>query len=610
MNRFAELLDRLAYEPSRNNKLRLMIDYFRSAGDPERGWALAALTGGLSFPHAKAGLIRSLIAERTDPVLFELSYDYVGDLSETVALMWPTKQFPSPHPARGGARPGTSLSGEDQGRGLAGEAGAATIALALSTPTPKPSVQAQGENNSTESNLTLTAVVETLARLGKAQLPQQLARWLDALDETGRWALIKLVTGGLRVGVSARLAKAAVAALGDKDVHDVEVIWPALAPPYRELFAWLEGRADKPVSADPAPFRPPMLAHALDGADLAALNPADFVAEWKWDGIRVQAVAGKEGKPDARLVARLYSRTGEEISRSFPDLLEALRLPGAIDGELLIMRDRRVQSFNVLQQRLNRKTVTAKLMTEFPAHLRAYDLLADGDEDLRERPFAERRARLEDFVARLNDERVDLSSLIPFHGWDELIAARKNPAAAGAGPDAAAVEGVMLKARAALYLPGRPKGLWWKWKRDPFIIDAVLMYAQRGHGKRSSYYSDYTFGVWSKGEGGDELVPVGKAYFGFTDEELLQIDRFVRRNTIERFGPVREVVHEADRGLVLEVAFEGLQRSSRHKSGVAMRFPRINRLRWDKPPGQADRLDRLEALLRHIEQDQMQGQIA
>jgi DNA ligase-1 len=567
MNRFAELLDRLAYEPSRNNKLRLMIDYFRSSGDPERGWALAALTGGLSFPHAKAGLIRSLIAERTDPVLFELSYDYVGDLSETVALMWPAKQAHIP-----------------------------------TAPT-----QQGGEE---EDKLTLTDVVETLARLGKTQLPQQLARWLDALDETGRWALIKLVTGGLRVGVSARLAKAAVAALADKDVHDVEVIWPALAPPYRELFAWLEGRADKPVSGDPAPFRPPMLAHALDDADLAALNPADFMAEWKWDGIRVQAVAGREDKPDGRLVARLYSRTGEEISKSFPDLLEALRSPGAIDGELLIMRDRRVQTFNVLQQRLNRKTVAAKLMTEFPAHLRAYDLLADGDEDLRERPFAERRARLERFVARLNDERIDLSPLIAFHSWDELIAARKNPSAAGAGPDAAAVEGVMLKAREALYLPGRPKGLWWKWKRDPFIIDAVLMYAQRGHGKRSSYYSDYTFGVWTKSEDGDELVPVGKAYFGFSDEELLQIDRFVRRNTIERFGPVREVVHEAHRGLVLEVAFEGLQRSSRHKSGLAMRFPRINRLRWDKPPGHADRLDRLETLLARIEQGHLQGQIA
>jgi DNA ligase-1 len=571
MNRFAELLDRLAYEPSRNNKLRLMIDYFRSAGDPERGWALAALTGGLSFAHAKAGLIRNLIAERTDPVLFELSYDYVGDLSETVALMWPADRTRSPHPGGSGAGPG-----------------------------------AEGEKD----NLTLTDVVETLARLGKAQLPQQLARWLDALDETGRWALIKLVTGGLRVGVSARLAKAAVAALGDKDVHDVEVIWPALAPPYRDLFAWLEGRADKPVSGDPAPFRPPMLAHALDDADLVALNPADFSAEWKWDGIRVQAVAGRDSKTDGRLVARLYSRTGEEISKSFPDLLEALRLPGAIDGELLIMRDRRVQVFNVLQQRLNRKSVTPKLMAEFPAHLRAYDLLADGEEDLRERPFAERRARLEGFIARLNDDRVDLSPLIAFCSWDELIAARRNPGAAGAGADAAAVEGVMLKAREALYLPGRPKGLWWKWKRDPFIIDAVLMYAQRGHGKRSSYYSDYTFGVWTKGEDGDELVPVGKAYFGFTDEELLQIDRFVRRNTIERFGPVREVVHEADRGLVLEVAFEGLQRSSRHKSGLAMRFPRINRLRWDKPPGQADRLDRLETLLARIEQGHLQGQIA
>jgi DNA ligase-1 len=606
MNRFAELLDRLAYEPSRNNKLRLMIDYFRSTGDPERGWALAAITGALSFPHAKAGLIRSLIAERTDPVLFELSYDYVGDLSETVALMWPTKQFPSPVPHRAGAHPSGSLLGEGKETGSFGEPETAKIAHLLFTPAPEPSPQGAEKQNT----LTLTRVIETLASLGKAQLPQQLARWLDALDETGRWALIKLVTGGLRVGVSARLAKAAVAALGDKDVHDVAVIWPALRPPYGELFAWLEGRADKPVSGDPAPFRPPMLAHALDDADLAELNPADFMAEWKWDGIRVQAVAGREGKPDGRLAARLYSRTGEEISKSFPDLLEALRLPGAIDGELLIMRDRRVQTFNVLQQRLNRKTVTAKLMAEFPAHLRAYDLLADGEEDLRERPFAERRARLENFVVRLNDERIDLSALVPFRGWDELIAARKNPAAAGAGPDAAAVEGVMLKAREALYLPGRPKGLWWKWKRDPFIIDAVLMYAQRGHGKRSSYYSDYTFGVWTKGEEGDELVPVGKAYFGFTDEELLQIDRFVRRNTIERFGPVREVVHEPDRGLVLEVAFEGLQRSTRHKSGLAMRFPRINRLRWDKPPREADRLDRLETLLQRIEQGHLQGQIA
>jgi DNA ligase 1 len=588
MNRFAELLDRLAYEPGRNNKLRLMTDYFRSTPDPERGWALAALTGSLSFAHAKPGVIRTLIVERTDPVLFELSYDYVGDLSETVALMWP---------ARAPAAEGRELR--------------------------------------------LSDVVTALASLGKSELPGQLARWLDELDETGRWALLKLVTGGLRIGVSARLAKTAAAALaseasgtraftrvfrrairgdsmsaraghspevgssarapalGEHDPQEIELIWPSLRPPYVELFAWLEGRADKPSSRDPAPFRPAMLAHALEDGDLAALDPKDFIGEWKWDGIRVQANAGND--EHGRLVARLYSRTGEDISGSFPDLIAVLRFPGAIDGELLILREGRVQSFNVLQQRLNRKTVNAKLLAEFPAHLRAYDLLVDGADDLRTLPFAERRARLEAFIARSDDPRIDLSPLVPFTTWDELAAARRHPETAGAGVDAEAVEGIMLKRRDAPYVPGRPRGLWWKWKRDPFTVDAVLMYAQRGHGKRSSYYSDYTFGVWTKGDDGDVLVPVGKAYFGFTDEELIQIDRFVRRNTIERFGPVREVVHEAGQGLVLEVAFEGLQRSTRHKSGLAMRFPRISRLRWDKPPGEADRLETLERMLETIE---------
>jgi DNA ligase-1 len=547
MNRFAELLDRLAYEPSRNNKLRLMTDYFSATPDPERGWALAALTGALTFAHAKPGVIRALIAERTDPVLFELSYDYVGDLSETVALLWPA-------PVR--ARQVGSVP------------------------------------------LTLTQVVTALASLGKAELPGQLARWLDALDETGRWALLKLVTGGLRIGVSARLAKTAAAALGGHDPQEIELIWPTLAPPYQDLFAWLEGRAHRPASRDPAPFRPVMLAHAIEESDLAALDPKDFLGEWKWDGIRVQAVAGAE---EGKVTARLYSRTGENISAAFPDLIEALRLPAALDGELLILRDGRVQSFNVLQQRLNRKTVTDKLLTEFPAHLRAYDLLADGDEDIRPLPFEQRRARLEQFIARLGEPRVDFSPLVPFVTWEDLAAARKESAAAGAGADADAVEGIMLKRRDSAYVPGRPKGNWWKWKRDPFIVDAVLLYAQRGSGKRSSYYSDYTFGVWTRGEDGDVLVPVGKAYFGFTDAELLQIDRFVRRNTVERFGPVREVVHEPDQGLVLEVAFEGLQRSGRHRSGLAMRFPRINRLRWDKPPGEADRLETLERLLERIE---------
>jgi DNA ligase-1 len=441
----------------------------------------------------------------------------------------------------------------------------------------------------------LSEVIEVLSTLGKSQLPAQIARWLDALDETGRWALLKLVTGGLRIGVSARLAKTAAAALGGKEADEIEILWPGLPVPYLDLFAWLEGRSDKPMTRDPAPFRPAMLAHAIEEADFDLLNPLDFSAEWKWDGTRIQAVAGRDENGD--LVARLYSRTGEDISKSFPELIDALRLPGAVDGELLIMRDGRVQSFNVLQQRLNRKAVTPKLLAEFPAHIRAYDLLFDGAEDLRALPFAERRERLEKFVSHLNEPRIDISPLVPFNTWTELTAARADPVSARANADA--VEGIMLKRRDSAYVPGRPKGPWWKWKRDPMTIDAVLMYAQRGHGKRSSYYSDYTFGVWS--ESGEELVPVGKAYFGFTDEELLKIDRFVRRNTTERFGPVRVVTHKPDTGLVLEVAFEGLQRSTRHKSGLAMRFPRINRLRWDKPPREADRLDLLERMLEQIE---------
>ena len=545
MNRFAHLLDRLAYEPGRNNKLRLIVNYFREVEDPDRGYALAALTGALSFRHAKAGLIRDLIAARTDPVLFALSYDYVGDLSETVALMWPKGISP------------------------------------LLTPPP-----------------TLTDVVTALNTLGKTETPAQLTRWLDELDETGRWALLKLVTGGLRIGVSARLAKTAAAALGDKDAHEVELLWPGLSPPYLDLFAWLEGQGDKPVNRDPTPFRPVMLAHAIEDADFNNLAPEDYMAEWKWDGIRVQAVSGRD--EDGNIVTRLYSRSGEDITKSFPDLLPSLCLPSAIDGELLVLREGRVQSFNVLQQRLNRKSVTPKLMRDYPIHLRAYDLLADDANDLRELPFAERREHLELFIARLDDPRIDLSPRVAFSTWPELTAARADPLSAGAGEDADAVEGVMLKRRDAPYLPGRPKGQWWKWKRDPHIIDAVLMYAQRGHGKRSSYYSDYTFGVWTEGEEGEQLVPVGKAYFGFTDEELIQIDRFVRRNTTEKFGPVRHVVHEPDKGLVLEVAFEGLARSPRHKSGVAMRFPRINRLRWDKPPGEADRLETLERMLKPI----------
>jgi DNA ligase-1 len=543
VNRFAQLLDSLAYEPSRNNKLRLLADYFRATPDPERGFALAAMTGSLSFAQAKASLIRALIAERTDPVLFAMSYDYVGDLSETVALLWP-----APQTERRNVAP--------------------------------PS---------------LSDVVHGLQQADKKELPQLLASWLDDLDETGRWALLKLITGALRIGVSERLAKTAVAALGEKEPNEIEEVWHGLVPPYLDLFAWVEGREDRPKARDPAPFRTPMLAHAFDEADFDKLDPADFSAEWKWDGIRVQASVGTD--EDGRRIARLYSRTGEDISRSFPDLMEMLCEPHfgdvTIDGELLVVIDAQVQSFATLQQRLNRKSVSPKLVAQYPAHIRSYDLLSENGEDLRELSFLDRRARLQSFITRLAHSRLDLSPEVSFASWDALAGARRDPASVGAQDEAEAIEGIMLKRRDSIYVPGRPKGLWFKWKRDPFNVDAVLMYAQRGHGRRSSFYSDFTFGVWK----GAELVPVGKAYFGFTDAELKELDKYIRNHTRNRFGPVRELDFSAEQGLVLEIAFEGLARSTRHKSGLAMRFPRISRIRWDKPAREADPITTLEALL-------------
>jgi DNA ligase-1 len=532
MRSFARLLDRLSLTASRNAKLTLVRDYLAETPDPDRGWALAALTGELVFNAAKPVFIRKAVTERMDPVLFGWSYEYVGDLAETVALVWP-------------AKPGANREPE------------------------------------------LSEVVEALRSASRSEVQRLIEGWLDALDPDGRWALLKLLTGELRVGVSARLAKHACAELGKVPVTEVEEVWHAVPPPYEDLFAWLEGRSERPSADNPGRFRSVMLAHALDEAvDFAKLDPADYAAEWKWDGIRVQAVSERGER-------RLYSRTGDDISRSFPDIIEAMDFEGALDGELLVMRDGKVSSFNDLQQRLNRKGIDAKLIQTYPAGIRAYDLLLDGEEDLRELPFAERRKRLEAFVERTGPA-FDLSPMQPFESWEELAELRAHPPEG----DPQVAEGLMLKRWDSAYTAGRPKGPWFKWKRDPHLIDAVLMYAQRGSGKRSSFYSDYTFGVWREDENGDRaLTPVGKAYFGFTDEELKQIDKFVRDNTVERFGPVRSVRANHDFGLVLEVAFEGLQRSTRHKSGVAMRFPRINRIRWDKPAREADELESLERLL-------------
>ncbi|MFM2044600.1 MAG: dependent ligase domain protein [Pseudomonadota bacterium] len=537
MNRFAALIDALVFMPSRNGKIRLMQDYFATAPDPERGWALAALTGGLSFTAAKPGAVRELVMARVDPELFAWSYDFVGDLAETVALIWPERE-------------------------------------GVNRPPPG-----------------LAEVVEDLTRAKRAEVPALIEGWLDALDSTGRWALLKLITGGLRIGVSARLAKTALADWGAQNgaastVDGIEELWHGLTPPYAPLFAWLENRTAAPTVTDTGGFRPLMLAHPLEEEDIRALDPAAYRAEWKWDGIRVQLVGRTLGDP------RIYSRTGDEVTSAFPDMARVMTFDAVLDGELLVVRDGIVAPFNDLQQRLNRKQVTAKMLKDFPAHVRLYDLLMEGGEDLRVLPFDERRRRLEAWFDRTRPERTDLSPLVPFTTWEELASLRGN--ARVAEVENGAIEGLMLKRGDSTYVAGRPKGPWFKWKRGPLTIDCVMMYAQRGHGKRSSFYSDYTFGCWTADPAaGGALVPVGKAYSGFTDEELGLLDKWVRTNTTNRFGPVREV----QPGLVLEVAFDSVHRSPRHKSGVAMRFPRISRIRWDKPAGEADLVATLERMI-------------
>ncbi len=519
MRAFADLLDRLIYTRSRNAKLRLIGDYLKATPDPDRGWALAALTGGMDLPAVKPAVVRALIEDRVDPVLYRMSRDYVGDSVETISLLWPERP----------------VSGD--------------------------------------VDLSLGAIVDRLATLARSDASAVLADYLDRLAPDERFALLKMAMGALRAGVSSRLAKTALANAFALDVEAVEEVWHGIAPPYAALFDWAEGRAEQPTAADTPVFRSFMLAHPLEDTKV---DLADYAAEWKWDGIRVQIVhVAKDGHAQTRL----FSRTGDDVTGSFPDVAAAVTVAGVFDGELLVkgeFQGGEAASFNALQQRLGRKIVSAKMLNDYPAFVRVYDILFDGAEDLRMLPWTERRERLEAVMPRLDVTRFDLSTIIEADDFDALGEIR-------AGARDAAIEGVMLKRRDSAYVTGRRVGLWYKWKRDALTVDCVMMYAQRGSGKRSSFYSDYTFGCWNEA---GELLPVGKAYSGMTDEELKMLDKFVRQNTVAKFGPVREV----EKTMVLEVAFDSVHLSKRHKSGVAMRFPRIHRIRTDKPAVEADRL--------------------
>jgi DNA ligase-1 len=515
MREFAILLERLALTPSRNRKIDYIVDYLRATPDPDRGLALAVLTNNVSFSHIKAGKLKDIVKAHVDEHLFKLSYNYVGDTAETIALIWP--YFKDGH----------------------------TL----------PS---------------LSQMIAEFENTPKSDVPAMIEQYLTIASPNERWAMIKMATGGLRIGVSERLAKTALAKFGDKDLQEVEEIWHGLIPPYTSLFQWMDGVGDKPDVKFSDIFHPLMLSTPIDAdKDFEKLDINDFQVEWKWDGIRVQLVIDGDKRA-------LYSRTGDDISGAFPDITQNVNGSAVLDGELLVGTNFEPDSFNHLQQRLNRKTVTKKQMETHPAYINVYDMLFDGDTDIRDLPLSERRTCLDQWFDTNSQTRLTTSSILNVSSWDDVAAMRQK------GADEQGHEGVMIKRKDSVYVPGRPRGEWFKWKRNPFFVDAIMMYGQRGHGKRSSYYSDYTFGVWD----GNQIVPIGKAYSGFTDAELIELDKFVRKNTISKYGPVREVKKE----LVLEIAFDSMQESPRHKSGIALRFPRIHRIRWDKPAQEVQNL--------------------
>ena len=524
MEVFSELIHRLYFTTSNSAKASILKGYLQSSVDPDRGWAIAALGGTLDLSLFKRKLVLRLIKSRVDPYLFDASYDYVGDLSETVSLLWPEKR--------------TSHS---------------------------------------QALPSLSQLIEKLYGSSSKETESYLASLLDEMSPIQRWALLKLGTGGLRIGISARSVKKTLADFGGVDLQEIEQLWHAMAPPYAELFDWLEHKGPKPDITGKIAFTPMMLAHPLDDKTRNSLNPREWLVEWKYDGIRVQLVKSLEG-------AAVFSRTGENISKSFPELESQIPGEAVIDGELVVRRGKKLGSFNDLQKRLNKKKPTKKDILNYPVAVIAYDLLSLGGWPLKEMALMERRARLARLIQSEKPlTQLSLSPSISYGSLNRLKQVMEKLTADKVGY----VEGLMVKRKSGRYVSGRPKGEWFKWKKQPELIDAVLMYAQRGHGKRSSFYSDYTFGLWEDGN----LLPIGKAYFGFTDEELNLIDKWVRTNTRERFGPVRGV----KAGLVFEIAFDSVHESARHKSGVALRFPRIHRIRWDKPASEADQLATLKA---------------
>jgi len=525
---FVRLFEQLDQTNSTNEKLDALEAYFRAACDTDRLWAYALMAGKMPKRTVKTSLLRIWAAEFSGIPnwLFEESYHTVGDLAETISLLVHAKE--------------------------------------AAKTTGKLHVWIEG--------------IIALSVCDEAEKKQHVLSAWNSLDRNGCFIFNKLITGGFRMGVSQKLAEKALARIleiaPDELAHLLMGKWNPAETSLQLILQQNEGTVQR---SRPYPF---CLAHALPSEPDELGNPNDWFAEWKWDGIRAQLIV-REGN------CYIWSRGEELITDKFPEI--AALLPNfttdcVLDGELVIRKDQQIRPFQELQTRIGRKNISKKMLVDSPAAFIAYDLFELAGKDIRHMPLAMRRIELAQLIEQVRPTSVCivLSELIAFNHWEELKVIRQ---------DARAVqsEGLMLKRKDSTYQVGRKRGDWWKWKLDPFTIDAVLIYAMQGHGRRANLYTDYTFAVWQDGR----LQPFAKAYSGLTDEEILAVDKFVKSNTLEKFGPVRSVKPE----LVFELAFEGIQQSTRHKSGIAVRFPRISRWRKDKKAEEADTLEALKRLL-------------
>lgn len=529
MRRFVQLFTELDQTTKINEKIEALVRYFQDAPEADTLWTIALLTHRRPKRTVTTTLLREWAAEAAGvPLwLFEESYHIVGDLAETIALVLPPPQFSEPH--------------------------------------------------------TLSEWISFIRALGEVEEMQRKKRVLEAWDKmesAERFLFNKFITGGFRIGVSQQLLVKALSRYSRVEenvlAHRLMGQW---SPDDHPLEYLLLGAGPQEDRSKPYPF---YLAYALEDAPESLGDPAEWIAERKWDGIRGQVIV-RNGE------LFVWSRGEELLTDKFPEFypLTGILPDGTVlDGEILPYKEDKPLPFQFLQTRIGRKNLTRSIMESAPVVLRAYDILEFEGKDIREQPFRERRELLQRLLNTHPTPILQFSEAIPFDSWEALRLARENSWEY-------ASEGIMLKRRDSVYRTGRRRGDWWKWKVDAMTIDAVMIYAQQGHGRRANLYTDFTFAVHN----GGHLVPFTKAYSGLTDAEFLEINAWIRQNTLERFGPVRSVKPE----LVFEIAFEGIQSSNRHKSGVALRFPRIHRWRRDKPAREANTLDDLKAILKRIE---------